>query len=66
MRISVDASPLLLRSAGVKNYLYHWIHALQQSSGGNVVNGYPFIRNFGELTHESSVMGLAHTAPRIA
>lgn len=66
MRISVDASPLLLRSAGVKNYLYHWIHALQRTSNANAVEAYPFIRDLGELTHESSVMNLLHTVPRIA
>lgn len=66
MRISVDASPLLLRSAGVKNYLYHWIHALQQSEGGHSVAGYPFIGNVGALTHEESVLSRMHTAPRIA
>lgn len=66
MRISVDASPLLLRSAGVKNYLYHWIGALQRSSGANSVAAYPFISDVGELTHESSTMSLLHTAPRIA
>lgn len=66
MRISVDASPLLLRSAGVKNYLYHWIHALQRTSNGDSVASYPFIGNVGELTHESSVMNFFSTAPRIA
>jgi glycosyltransferase involved in cell wall biosynthesis len=66
MRISVDASPLLLRSAGVKNYLYHWIHALQRTSSEHTVDPYPFIRNVGALTHEASVMSLLHTAPRIA
>ena len=63
MRISVDASPLLLRSAGVKNYLYYWIQALQRTSSGNAVEAYPFIGNLGELTHESSVLnqiGRAH------
>lgn len=66
MRISVDASPLLLRSAGVKNYLYHWIHALQQGSSEHSVAAYPFIGNVGELTHESSVLNMFNTAPRIA
>jgi alpha-1,3-rhamnosyl/mannosyltransferase len=66
MRISVDASPLLLRSAGVKNYLYHWIHALQRTSSEHSVSAYPFIRNVGDLTHESSVMSLMNTATRIA
>ncbi|MFN0106550.1 MAG: glycosyltransferase family 4 protein [Bryobacteraceae bacterium] len=66
MRICVDASPLLLRSAGVKNYLYYWIRALQRTAGGNSVAAYPFIKNVGELTHESSVMNLVNTVPRIA
>ena len=66
MRISVDASPLLLRSAGVKSYLYHWIHALQRTAGKNVVEPYPFIRDLGQLTHETSVMNLMRTVPRIA
>src|ERR1039457_6819955 len=30
MRVLIDASPLLIRSAGVKNYLYHWIAALRR------------------------------------
>lgn len=66
MRISVDASPLLLRSAGVKNYLYYWIQALRRASRENTVDAYPFIGDLGALTHESSVMSFIHTAPRIA
>src|SRR5260221_13661619 len=66
MRISVDASPLLLRSAGVKNYLYHWIRALQRRSSGDQVSPYPFIGDTGRLTHEASVLSLLETAPRIA
>jgi len=30
MRITIDALPLLFRSAGVKNYLYYWIQHLQR------------------------------------
>ena len=29
MRVVIDAVPLLIRSAGVKNYLYHWIDHLR-------------------------------------
>jgi alpha-1,3-rhamnosyl/mannosyltransferase len=32
MKIVIDATSMLLRSAGVKNYLYYWIRALQQAS----------------------------------
>ena len=28
--ICIDSSPLLVRSAGVKTYLYHWLNALRQ------------------------------------
>jgi glycosyltransferase involved in cell wall biosynthesis len=28
-RICIDCSPLLVRSAGVKTYLYHWLHSLR-------------------------------------
>ena len=28
MRVSIDAIPLLLRSAGVKTYVYHWTASL--------------------------------------
>ena len=31
MRITIDDTSILLRSAGVKSYTYHWIHALRQA-----------------------------------
>lgn len=31
-RIRIDAAPLLVRSAGVKTYLYHWLTALRLSA----------------------------------
>src|SRR5277367_2585490 len=30
--VCIDCSPLLLRSAGVKTYLYHWVRALRAQS----------------------------------
>ena len=32
MRVVIDAVPLLIRSAGVKNYLYHWIEHLRRAA----------------------------------
>lgn len=32
-RICIDCSPLLVRSAGVKTYLYHWLRALRNRQG---------------------------------
>ena len=34
MRVVIDATPLLVRSAGVKNYLYHWILHMRRAAGG--------------------------------
>jgi alpha-1,3-rhamnosyl/mannosyltransferase len=66
MRITIDASPLLLRSAGVKSYLYHWIQALQSTAGRREVAAYPFLDRYGELTHNDSVLSRIGTIPRIA
>lgn len=55
MKIMVDATALLLRSAGVKNYLYHWIAALQAQAGGTEITLYPPMAEVGALDHERSV-----------
>ena len=34
--VCVDCSPLLLRSAGVKTYLYHWVRALRAQSPDSI------------------------------
>jgi alpha-1,3-rhamnosyl/mannosyltransferase len=34
--IRVDCSPLLLRSAGVKTYIFHWLRSMQKLSPGSV------------------------------
>lgn len=66
LRIAIDAYPLLLRSAGVKNYLYHWISHLQAAPGPHSIDAFPFLHTLGPLTHESSTLSRAQTLPRIA
>ena len=66
MRICIDATSLLLRSAGVKNYVYRWVEALQRESAGHTVTAFPLIGNIGQLNHEGSVLSLAQTLPRLA
>ena len=66
MHLAVDASPLLLRSAGVKNYLYHWIVALRQAGAGHRVSPFPFLDQIGDLHHEQSTLAAWETVPRIA
>ena len=55
MRVVIDASPLLVRSAGVKNYLYHWILHLRRIAGKDAVRTLPAMNRVRPLTHEGSV-----------
>jgi len=54
MRIFIDAIPLLVRSAGVKNYLYHWIVYLRRLLGDEQVRLFPFLEGLPDLDHEGS------------
>jgi alpha-1,3-rhamnosyl/mannosyltransferase len=55
MRVVIDATPLLVRSAGVKNYLYYWIRHLRRLAGGATVSTFPRLERVRALTHEASV-----------
>jgi glycosyltransferase involved in cell wall biosynthesis len=55
MRVVIDATPLLVRSAGVKNYLYHWILHLRRAAGRGTVGTFPRMRQIRPLTHQASV-----------
>jgi glycosyltransferase involved in cell wall biosynthesis len=57
MRVVIDAVPLLIRSAGVKNYLYHWITHLRRAATGDEIRTFPHLDGLGPLTHEGSVAG---------
>jgi alpha-1,3-rhamnosyl/mannosyltransferase len=74
MRIAIDATPLLLASAGVKSYLYHWIEALRAEVGEHRVDTIPAFESLPPLTHERSIarpwrslrgIALLHAANRI-
>jgi glycosyltransferase involved in cell wall biosynthesis len=67
MRVTIDATPALLRSAGVKSYIYHWIRTLRaQARRGDEILAFPFLENFDRLDHEASALSLWGTVPRIA
>ena len=55
MRVVVDATPLLVRSAGVKNYLYHLIQHLRLAAGSAAIDTFPALPDIRPLTHEASV-----------
>ena len=61
MRVVIDASPLLVRSAGVKNYLYHWILHLRRIAGKEAIRTFPRMEQVLPLTHEGSMGGRWNT-----
>lgn len=66
MRVLIDATSVLLQSAGIKNYTYHWIAHLRRIAGNREIQAFPFLDRFGELTHERSVLSPLATYPRLA
>jgi glycosyltransferase involved in cell wall biosynthesis len=66
MRIAIDATPALVRSAGVKNYIHHWVRHLREQARGDEIRIFPFLDDLGELNHEASPMGAAATTARLA
>ena len=66
MKVCIDATPLLLRSAGVKTYVYHWAGHLIRLAGPDHVKLFPLLDGIGECVHERSVMGPARTVAGLA
>jgi alpha-1,3-rhamnosyl/mannosyltransferase len=65
MRIAIDATPLLMRSSGVKNYVYYWIRSLQQLAGPETVKPYPFVGPLRGLNHETSALSYWQSLARL-
>ncbi len=61
MQILIDATPLLLRSAGVKNYTYYWIQSLWEQASNDRISTFPALTRLGSLNHERSILGRART-----
>jgi glycosyltransferase involved in cell wall biosynthesis len=67
VRITIDATSALVRSAGVKAYTYHWLrHLRQQASPGEEIRAFPFLGNWTSLDHAHSALPLAPTIVRLA
>lgn len=65
-RILIDATTLLLRSAGVKTYTYEWIQALQKLRSPEEIRLFPFFELPRGYDHECSPLSRAGTLLRIA
>ena len=67
MKITIDATSALVRSAGVKSYTYHWLrHLRMQAGAGDEVRAFPLLGDWGSLDHEHSAMPLLPTIGRLA
>lgn len=67
MRIGIDATPLLLRSAGVKSYTYYWLASLRREAGErDAILAFPVPGPLGDLDHERSMAGFLRTAAGLA
>ncbi len=65
IRITIDAVPLLVRSAGVKNYLYYWTRHLRQEAREVDIRLFPFLRETDWLNHEGSAASPISTYMRL-
>jgi alpha-1,3-rhamnosyl/mannosyltransferase len=65
MRVTVDAIPLLVRSAGVKNYIYYWTRHLREQARETEIRLFPFLGQPRRLDHEGSVAGAFGTFFRL-
>jgi alpha-1,3-rhamnosyl/mannosyltransferase len=66
MRVTIDATSALLRSAGIKSYTYHWVQHLRRLAQGDRIDAFPYLQDFGRLDHEASTLGPLQTYSRLA
>ena len=64
MKVSIDATALLLRSAGVKTYIWYWLRALRNLPGTSRFTGFPFLDDLPPLRHDRSILSPFGTVPR--
>jgi hypothetical protein len=66
MRLMIDGTSLLLRSAGVKTHIYYWIENLRRAAGVHQLSVFPYIHSWRELDDDRSQMGSLSTQARLA
>ena len=69
MKITIDATSALLRSAGVKGYTYHWLRHLRKQAAahqeGVEIRAFPLLKDWVSLDHEHSALPLVPTIVRL-
>src|SRR4051812_23240972 len=67
MKICIDATPLLMASAGIKTYLYHWIDHLRRAAGKDIrIETFPRFGRSQPLQHQRSQEGVLRTVQGLA
>lgn len=64
MTVMIDATSMLVRSAGVKNYMWHWLRHLRIQSAD--IRAFPLLDDLGRLDHETSALSRPATMARLA
>ncbi len=66
MRIAIDSTPLLLRSAGVKTYIYNWFQSLKRVASSDTIVAWPYLSPGEDYSHEKSLVSRPATYARLA
>lgn len=65
MRLCLDCVPFLVRSAGVKAYLFQLHVHLRRTAGSHTVHSFPWLDHVQTFHHEGSVIPPVPTAARV-
>ena len=65
MRVSIDATPFLMNSAGVKTYVFYWTRFLQRLAGNHTLELFPFLQAPEACVHDRSVLAHWPTTARL-
>jgi glycosyltransferase involved in cell wall biosynthesis len=55
MQLTIDLTPMLLRSAGVKNHVFYWAQALERFRKQRQLRFYPFVPQLPPLHHDQGL-----------
>src|SRR5271157_4439812 len=65
MRVCLDCTPLLGKSAGIKSYLHYLYSSMCDCAGSRKLSAFPFLRNPGVLRHDRSTLSRLSTDCRV-